>query len=71
MKEKLIEELEFCLKLWGEKGFCKFGGYTKCEQCAVPYLLNKLITGEILHGDMTRLTLEDWKKKLEGMKNAS
>ena len=64
MKEKLIEELEFCLKLWEEKGHCGFGGYTKCEQCATPYLLLKLINGEVLHGKMERLTLEDWQKKL-------
>ena len=71
MKEELVKELEFCLKLWQEQGFCKFGGYTKCEQCACPYLLLKLISGEVLHGDMQRLTLEDWKKKLEEVKAKS
>ena len=65
MKEKFVEELEFCLKLWEKQGHCEFGGYTKCEQCATPYLLLKLINGELLHGKMERLKLADWKKKVE------
>jgi hypothetical protein len=69
MDKKFIEELEFCLKLWEEKGGCKFGGGTKCTQCAAPYLLFKLISGELLHGDMQRLTLEDWKKKLKSLRD--
>ena len=68
MNEKLLGELEFCMKFWEEKGFCEFGGCTKCEQCAVPYLLLKLINGEILHGKMERLTLEDWKKMVGELK---
>jgi len=64
----LIEELELCLKLWREKGFCEFGGYTKCEQCATPYLLLKLINGEVLHGKMKRLGLEEWETKLDSLK---
>jgi len=64
MKDKLIEELKFCINLWKEKGGCEFGGETKCENCAAPYLLLKLINGEILHGKNTkRLSLEDWEKK--------
>jgi ASC-1-like (ASCH) protein len=62
---QLKNELRFCLKLWKEKGGCTFGGGTRCEQCAVPYLLLKMLTGEVLHGDMKRLTLEDWEKKIE------
>jgi len=61
---KFQEELEFCLSLWEKKGGCEFGGKTSCEKCAVPYILLKLMTGEILHGDMERLTLDDWKQKL-------
>jgi hypothetical protein len=64
MNKKLTEELKFCLKLWEKQGFCEFGGKTKCEQCAVPYLLWKLITGEILHKKQGRLTLNDWKRKI-------
>ena len=64
MKDKLLEELKFCLELWGKQGYCEFGGNTKCEQCGTPYLLYKLITGKALHGNMNRLTLEDWKQKL-------
>jgi len=69
MKQKFIEELEFCLKLWAQQGHCEFRGYTKCEQYATPYLLLKLINSEVLHGkDIKRLTLEDWKKKVSDLK---
>ena len=40
-----------------------FGNKTKCEQCATPYLLYKFLLGNVLHGDMKRLTLDDWKEK--------
>ncbi|MCK5449420.1 hypothetical protein KAI32_00990 [Candidatus Pacearchaeota archaeon] len=64
-KETLLEELKFCLNLWEEKGSCNFGGSTRCEQCGAPYLLLKLISGELLHDkDMRRLTLKDWKDKI-------
>ena len=66
-KKNYIEELKFCLKLWETKGGCTFGGQTKCENCAVPYLLLKFISGEVLHGDIQRLSLEDWKKKLNSL----
>lgn len=63
---ELIHEIEFCLKLWGEKGGCAFGRKTECEKCGAPYVLWKLISGEVLHGEkMKRLTLGDWKKKME------
>ena len=69
MKEKLIKELEFCLRLWGKQGYCEFGGHNKCEQCAAPYLLLKLINGEVLHGkEVKRLSLKDWKEKLKTFK---
>jgi hypothetical protein len=68
MKEIYNHELEFCLSLWEKQGHCGFGGQTNCEQCAAPYLLWKLSTGEVLHGDMKRLTLADWKDKLNGLK---
>ena len=67
LKNNLKEELNFCLKLWKEKGGCTFGGKTKCEECGVPYFLLKMITGEVLHGDMKRLSLEDWKKKFNSL----
>ncbi len=70
MRQKLIEELEFCIKLWKEQGHCEFGGYTNCKNCATPYLLLKLITGEILHGkEIRRLTLEDWENKIKEIKS--
>jgi len=68
-KEELLKELEFCLKLWKESGGCEFGQTTKCKECAAPYLLLKLINGEIIHGkDVKRLTLNDWEKKLKQLK---
>lgn len=57
--DKLVHELEFCLRLWEEKGYCEFGGKTECYECGVPYLLLKLINNEVLHGEMERLKLED------------
>ena len=65
MKESLKEELEFCLSLWEKQGFCKFGGQTKCEQCGTPYILYKLLTGKALHGDIRRLSLDEWKLLLK------
>lgn len=65
MSDRYIEELKFCVHLWEKQGYCEFGGHTKCEQCASPYILWKLSTGEVLHGKMERLTLNDWKKKLD------
>ena len=60
---QLKEELRFCLNIWEKQGYCTFGGKTNCEQCASPYLIFKLITGEILDKDAKRLTLREWKKK--------
>lgn len=71
MEKKLIEELEFCVNLWEKQGYCTFGGHTTCQECGAPYLLLKQINGEILHGKMTRLTLYDWKKKIDEIKNES
>lgn len=62
MKKAFIEELKLCLDLWSKQGFCNFGGKTKCERCAVPYLLYKLITGEVIH---KKLTLDKWNKKYD------
>ena len=53
-KEDLLKELEFCLKLWQEKGGCEFGKSTQCENCAAPYLLLKLISGEVIHGKIQK-----------------
>ncbi len=66
--QRYIDELEFCLKMWDDKGGCTFGGNTRCEECAAPYLLLKLINGEVLHGDIKRLTLNDWTEKLKELK---
>ena len=69
-KEDLLKELEFCLRLWEEKGGCAFGRFTKCEDCAAPYLLLKFISGEIIHGkDSKRLSLEEWKNKYQELKD--
>ena len=70
MREKLIEELRFCIDLWEKQGYCEFGYHTNCEQCGAPYVLLKLITGEVIHGDVRRLTLEDWKKRLDEIESA-
>jgi hypothetical protein len=67
MKERYVEELKFCMKLWEKQGYCEFGGRTNCEKCAAPYILLKLTTGEVLHGKMKRLTLDDWKKKIKSI----
>ncbi len=68
MKGKLVEELEFCLDIWEKKGYCKFGGHTNCEECGTPYILLKLINGEVLHGDIDRLDLNDWRSKVSKVK---
>ncbi len=68
-EQRLITELAFCLELWQKNGGCTFGGCTLCDQCAVPYLLLKLINGKIFHGDMKRLTIDDWQKILEELQN--
>ena len=69
MKEKYIKELKFCISLWEEKWYCEFWWHTKCVQCACPYLLLKFITWEVLHWKMNRLSIEDWKKKLNSIWN--
>ena len=70
MEDKYVEELKFCISLWEKQGHCEFGGHTECPQCAAPYLLLKLINGEVLHGDMERLTLDEWKAKLNAITEA-
>jgi hypothetical protein len=60
--DKSKKELLFCLDLWKTQGHCGFGEKTKCTECAAPYLLFKMITGEVFDGE--RLTLEDWEKKI-------
>lgn len=67
-KENLIKELELCLDLWKQKGGCELGGCTRCSQCATPYLLLKLINGQIFHSNMKRLTLEEWQSKIKELK---
>ena len=69
MKETYMHELDFCLDLWEEKWGCEFWWETKCDQCATPYLLLKLLTWEVLHEkEITRLSKEDWKKKVVEIK---
>lgn len=63
MQQTLLHELNFCLQLREKERGCTFWWRTKCEQCAVPYLLWKVLTGEIIHGDIKRLTLEERKEK--------
>lgn len=65
--KKYVEELKFCINLWETEGGCTFGGGTKCESCAVPYLLLKFISGEVIHGDVSRLSLNDWNAKLNSL----
>lgn len=57
------QELTFCLQLWGAKGECAFGEKTKCEKCAAPYVLYKMITGKAIHTER-RFSLEEWKELL-------
>ncbi len=65
-----LEELKFCLNIWEEKEGCSLGGETRCEQCAAPYLLLKMIGGPILHDpNMKKLTLNDWKNQLKQYEN--
>jgi hypothetical protein len=62
MKEELIEELELCLKVWENLGKCKLGKETNCKDCGCPYVLLKMISGQVLNEkDMKRLDLKDWK----------
>ena len=65
---KPLEELNYCIEFWGKQGYCTFGGRTNCEACGTPYILLKLFSGEILHGKgIARLTLVDWRKKVESL----
>jgi hypothetical protein len=57
--KSLLEELEFCLDLWKKQGKCLFGGGTKCEECASPYLLYKMLTKKHLDSPK-RLDLKEW-----------
>lgn len=65
-KEYLIEELEFCLKRWEEKGYCDFDDDKReCPKCGSPYLTYKMLTGEDAGED---LSLKEWKEKLKEIK---
>jgi hypothetical protein len=64
-KSEYISELKFCLWHREEKWWCAFWWWTKCIQCAAPYILYKLISWKVLHWDMDRLNLEDWKLLVE------
>ena len=60
-KSAYISELHFCLNLRENEWWCTFWWWTKCSKCAVPYLLHKFISWDILHWDIKRLSLDDWK----------
>lgn len=62
VKDVAKEELSFCLDLWKKKGSCSFSGGATCDTCGAPYLLYKLCTGHVLHGDIKRLSLQEWEK---------
>ncbi len=59
------EEFEFCLELWGKQGGCSFGKEKHCTFCATPYVLWKLMTGEIIHEE---LSLEEWRMRLKAFR---
>lgn len=61
-KSNYISELKYCLQHRENNWWCTFWWWTKCTECTAPYLLHKLISWEILHWDMNRLSLEDRKK---------
>jgi hypothetical protein len=63
MKNDIKKELNFCLELWEKKWGCNFWWWTKCNECATPYILLKILNWEILDWDIKRLNLNDWKKK--------
>ena len=67
----MVSELEFCLDFWKKQGKCEYGGSTMCEQCAVPYVIWKITTGEELRGKMERMTLEEWQQKLQAIRTTS
>ena len=64
MEKILLHELKYCLEHREKKWSCTFWWGTICEQCAAPYLAWKLITGEVIHWDIKRLTLENRKEKV-------
>ncbi len=70
-KERLLKELVLCLNIWEKRGYCEFGGMTKCEDCGVPYVMWKLITGQVLDKDKVnkRLALNDWKRLVNSLNN--
>ena len=63
MKEDIKKEIDFCMKLWEEQGWCSFGKSTKCEDCAALSILRKLHTWEVLDGQ--KLGLKERKEKLK------
>ena len=66
MDNKAVEELKFCLKLWEKQGYCEFGKKTNCKDCGAPYVLWKMVSGEIIHGpNYKRLSLDEWKNKIK------
>ncbi|MGD0275156.1 MAG: hypothetical protein ABSB79_03705 [Syntrophales bacterium] len=52
IEDKIKMELNMCLELWGKQGFCTFGKETRCKQRGAPYVLYKMLTGNVFHGDM-------------------
>jgi len=64
-KDIAQEELVFCMDLWDKKGSCLFGCETNCEQCAAPYILYKMCTGEVIHD--RRLSKSEWKSLISNL----
>ena len=67
MRDDILKEIEFCIEHREQKGRCKFGEETKCEQCASIYVLRKLYNGKVLDGQ--KLTLNERKKKVALLKD--
>lgn len=64
-KSQYISELKFCLNIREENWWCTFWWWTRCSECAAPYLLYKFISWEVLHWNMDRLSLDNWKWLIE------
>ena len=62
MKKIPISELILCIDHMKKSGGCQFGAGKICDQCGTPYLLWKMISGELLCGEELKAT--NWEQKL-------